>query len=248
MTNDRNIFVRNGWVHCRHVADPKLLSHCREALTRQTLARCQAGARSAFMPVSNLWVDDPVCSDFVHQRHFAAKAAQLLGVEHVRLYHDQAMFSEPGAVATPWHQDAQHWAVSGNRCLTMWMPLVDLDPAMGTLTYASGSQRDGLLGDWPISDRSQQFFATHLAKRNYPVVNAGAMQAGDALFHDGWVIHGAPPNETSRLRAVMTILFVAADTELLTPNYPAQHQALQEWTPGQVPGDKVGSILNSVLI
>jgi ectoine hydroxylase-related dioxygenase (phytanoyl-CoA dioxygenase family) len=245
--NRRAAFLRDGWVIIRGVADAALLAASRDVLTRNALARCAPGGGAAFMPVGNLWREDAACAAFVRQPRFAALAAQLLGVERVRLYHDQAMFSEPGAAATPWHQDAQHWAVPGDRCLTMWMPLVDLDPAMGTLTYASGSQRDGLRGDWPIGDGSQRHFAEHLAQRSYPTRNAGAMAAGDALFHDGWVIHGSPPNATPRLRAVMTVLFVADGTALTELDYPAQREALTCWTPGQRPGDAVGSPLNPLL-
>jgi len=240
-------FQENGWVMLRQVADPALLTRTRDALSREALARCRSGSGAAFMPVGNLWRVDPLCAEFVHHRRFAQIAADLLGVERVRLYHDQAMFSEPGAAATAWHQDAQHWAIPGDRCLTMWLALVDLDPAMGTLTYASGSQREGLLGDWPIGAESQAFFADHLARKTNAQVNAGAMAAGDALFHDGWVIHGSPPNCTPRLRAVMTVLFVADGTPLTAPQYPAQQHALAEWTPGQQAGEAVGSALNPLL-
>ena len=244
MTTD---FQRDGWTLLRAVADQALLARTRDALSREALARCRSGSGAAFMPVGNLWQADPVCAEFTRHPRFAQIAARLLGVERVRLYHDQAMFSEPGAAATPWHQDAQHWAIPGNRCLTMWLPLVDLDPAMGTLTYASGSQRDGLRGDWPIGATSQTFFADHLARKTYAQKNAGAMTAGDALFHDGWVIHGSPPNATPRMRAVMTVLFVADGTRLEAPQYPAQQQALIEWTPGQHAGETVGSALNPLL-
>jgi ectoine hydroxylase-related dioxygenase (phytanoyl-CoA dioxygenase family) len=247
MVSDRARFFQEGWLLLRQVAEPSLLTRTREALSREALARCRSGSGAAFMPVGNLWRVDPLCAEFVRHRRFAQIAADLLGVERVCLYHDQAMFSEPQAAATPWHQDAQHWAIPGDRCLTMWLALVDLEPAMGTLTYASGSQREGLLGDWPIGDGSQRFFAEHLATRPYAQVNAGAMQAGDALFHDGWVIHGSPPNRTPRLRAVMTVLFVADGTRLDSPQYPAQQQALAEWTPGQQAGEAVGSALNPLL-
>lgn len=243
----RTAFHRDGWILLRGVAETVWLSRIREALSRETLARCRTGSGAAFMPVANLWRSDAECAQFAHDPGFARIAAQLLGVERVRLYHDQAMFSEPGAMATPWHQDAQHWAVPGNRCLTMWLPLVDLDPSMGTLTYASGSHRDGLLGDWPIDQAAQRFFADYLESRSYPLVNAGAMAAGDALFHDGWVIHGSPANATARLREVMTVLYVADGTRLEFPRFPAQQQALKDWTPGQDPGEEIGSPLNPQL-
>jgi hypothetical protein len=188
---------------------------------------------------------NPLRRAFTFHAPFADHAVRLLRAP-VRLYHDQAMFTEPGAVPTPWHQDAQHWAVPGDRCLTMWLALRDLDDE-GTLRYASGSQRAGLLGDHPISPASQAHFAPLIAQHGWAVRSAGPMRAGDALFHDGWVIHGAPGNPTADLRAVMTVLFVAADAPLIEPQWPAQADALRTWTPDQRPGELVGSPLNPQL-
>ena len=62
---------------------------------------------------------------------FAGVAAALLGVDGVRLYHDQALFKEPGGGPTPWHQDQVYWPLATDRTITMWMPLVDLPDASG---------------------------------------------------------------------------------------------------------------------
>ncbi|MEJ7661127.1 MAG: phytanoyl-CoA dioxygenase family protein [Hymenobacter sp.] len=91
----------------------------------------------------NLWRADEGVRRFVLARRFARLAADLLGVENVRIYHDQALFKEPGGGPTPWHQDQYYWPVDTTNTITMWMPLVDIDVAMGMLTFASGSHRQG---------------------------------------------------------------------------------------------------------
>ena len=63
----------------------------------------------AFLQVPNLWQRDAVVERFVRAPRFAQVAAALLGVDGVRLYHDQALCKEPGGGYTPWHQDQVYW-------------------------------------------------------------------------------------------------------------------------------------------
>src|SRR5262249_18585095 len=109
----------------------------------------------AFLQTTNLWELDDTVRRFVMARRFARIAAELMGVEGVRLYHDQALFKEPGGGPTPWHQDQYYWPLDTPHTITMWMSLVDASADMGTMTFASGSQRDGYLADLAISDASQ---------------------------------------------------------------------------------------------
>ena len=76
---------------------------------------------------------------------FAKAAAELLGVDGVRLYHDQALFKEPGGGHTPWHQDRSTGRSDTEKTITMWMPLADLDPAVGSMTFATGGTTAGEL-------------------------------------------------------------------------------------------------------
>ena len=62
----------------------------------------------------NLWQKDEAVKRFVFEQQFAQVAADLLGVEKVRLYHDQALFKEPGGGHTPWHQDKGVAPASGD--------------------------------------------------------------------------------------------------------------------------------------
>lgn len=49
----------------------------------------------------------------------------LVGVENVRLSHDQALFKEPGGGHTLGHQDKFYWPLDTDKMITIWMPLVD---------------------------------------------------------------------------------------------------------------------------
>ena len=57
----------------------------------------------------NLWAVDDAVKQFTLAKRFAKIAADLLGVDKVRLYHDQALYKEPGGGFTPWHQDQYYW-------------------------------------------------------------------------------------------------------------------------------------------
>ena len=139
----------------------------------------------------------------------ARVAAELLGVGGVRLYHDQALFKEPGGGPTPWHQDQIYWPFDSDRTITMWMPLVDIPDQVGSMTFASGSQSLGDLGAYDISDASDEAAAETVAARGLTLFTYGALDAGDATFHRGWTLHRAGPNPTTQMREVMTIIWFA---------------------------------------
>ena len=171
----------------------------------------------AFLQVTTLWRRSEGVARFVCSPRFAAVAAALLGVDGVRLYHDQALFKEAGGGHTPWHQDQHYWPLDTDRTITMWMPLVDLPEAVGSMSFASGSHRSGLLEDLPISDESDATYRSMIASRGFSVATHGALRAGDATFHAGWTLHSAGPNPTTSDREVMTIIYYADGARVTEP-------------------------------
>lgn len=202
----------------------------------------------AFLQVMNLWREDEQVAAFVLAERFASVAAQLLGVERVRIYHDQALFKEPGGGFTPWHQDALYWPLDGHRCVTMWMPLVDIVPEMGGLTFATGSHVDGPLSDVTISDASEAHFERVIAERRFPLAAPRAMRAGDATFHSGWTVHKAGGNATDVMRAVMTVIYFADGLVVQQPTNSSQENDLRTWLPGRRPGEPADTAINPVLV
>ena len=202
----------------------------------------------AFLQIINLWIHDDAVRRFVLARRFAKIAADLMGVEGVRLYHDQALFKEAGGGLTPWHQDQYYWPLDTDRTITMWMPLVDVTPEMGVMQFASGSHTSGYLGKFPISDQSQQVFEKFVAEHGFPLSQPQAMAAGDATFHSGWSLHTAFPNTTGNLRKVMTIIYYPDGTRVVEPvEGESRQNDLAAWLPGCKPGGLAASPLNPVV-
>jgi len=198
----------------------------------------------AFLKGLNLWPHDEGVAKFVLARRFGKLAADLMGVGGTRVYHDQALLKEPGGGLTPWHQDQHYWPLVTDNTITMWMPLVDVTPEMGTMHFASGSHVEGYLGDLPISDHSEEVFEQFLRDKGYPVVPGAAMAAGDATFHYGWTLHGAPGNTCSRTREVMTIIWYPDGTIVGPLDNDSRKRDRDRWLPGLEPGDPAASGLN----
>jgi ectoine hydroxylase-related dioxygenase (phytanoyl-CoA dioxygenase family) len=201
----------------------------------------------AFLKGLNLWPKDAGVKRFVLARRFAKIAADLLGVAGVRVYHDQALLKETGGGLTPWHQDQHYWPLATDHTLTMWMPLVDVTPEMGTMHFASGSHRSGYLGDLPISDESEAKFEEFIRARGYPKVHGVSMAAGDATFHYGWTLHGAPGNSSHRTREVMTIIWYPDGTRVGPLDNANRLRDRDRWLPGLQPGDLAASELNPLV-
>src|SRR3990172_5838134 len=77
-----------------------------------------------FTQVTNVWRKNEDVRRFVFSRRLARIAAELMGVNGVRLYHDQALIKEPRGKQTPWHQDYYYWPLDTQHTVTMWIPLL----------------------------------------------------------------------------------------------------------------------------
>ncbi|MES2276422.1 MAG: phytanoyl-CoA dioxygenase family protein [Bacteroidota bacterium] len=202
----------------------------------------------AFLQIMNLWRDDADTRKFVLAKRLGKIAADLLGVENVRIYHDQALFKEAGGGPTPWHQDQYYWPIDNDKTITMWMPLIDIDVQMGMLTFASGSFTKGAVFDFEISDESENLFDKYVADNGFDITRAEVMQAGDATWHRGFTIHKAPGNYSDTMREVMTIIYVADGSRVAPPINQWQHNDLEKWLMNKPVGELINSELNPVVL
>ncbi len=197
----------------------------------------------AFLQATNLWTVDASVRAFVHSPRCARVASELLQVDGVRLYHDQALVKEAHGGPTPWHQDQGYWPLDTDRTITLWMPLVDLPAEVGSMTFADGSHLLGDLRGPAISEESQLTFAELIEARGLSTRTHGALAAGDATFHAGWTLHAAGPNPTDDDRPVMTVIYVADGVRVTAPT-AQQELDLALWAPGAAPGDLLATDLN----
>jgi len=191
----------------------------------------------AFLQLTNVWRVTEAARRFVFAPRFAKVAADLLGVDGVRLYHDQALFKEPGGGPTPWHQDQVYWPLDTRATITMWMPLVDVPAEVGSMTFATGSHRGGDLQAYDISDASDAAVAQLLEERSLSLTTYGALAAGDATFHAGWMLHRADANPTGAMREVMTVIYYADGARATQPANRYQEFDLQFWLKETGPGE-----------
>lgn len=202
----------------------------------------------AFLQIMNLWRNDANVKKFVMAKRFAKLAADLLGVENVRIYHDQALFKEPGGGPTPWHQDQYYWPIDTMNTVTMWMPLVDINVDMGMLTFASGSHKKGRIFNFEISDESEKAYADYVSDQDFPITRATEMKAGDATWHYGFTIHNAPGNHSSSMREVMTIIYLADGARVHEPQNSWQKNDLATWMMNTPVGEKIDTELNPLVL
>jgi len=202
----------------------------------------------AFLQIMNLWEVDRQVRKFTLAKRFAKIAATLLGVQNVRLYHDQALYKEPGGGFTPWHQDQYYWPLSTTNTVTMWMPLIDINEEMGMLTFASQSHTGGFVENVAISDESEALLEKHIKDKGFTITRATSMQAGDATWHYGWTLHNAPGNLSKVTREVMTIIYFADGATVTEPKNEHQEADRQRWLGGLEPGAAAASALNPLLL
>ncbi|MEO6001320.1 MAG: phytanoyl-CoA dioxygenase family protein [Chitinophagaceae bacterium] len=245
-------FRRNGHTLIPHVLSAEEVEAFRpvilEAAENKNTERRKLEERDtygkAFLQIMNLWQSNENVKQFTLAKRFGKIAADLLGVDNVRIYHDQALFKEPGGGPTPWHQDQYYWPVDTYNTVTMWMPLVDINDGMGMLTFATGSHKKGNVFDFEISDESEQQFDKYVKEKALKISRPSHMKAGDATFHYGFTIHNAPGNESTKMREVMTIIYIADGARITAPKNEYQEADHRTWIKSLPIGSLVASALN----
>ncbi len=248
-------YRENGHVLVRGIASTEEIAQWGPVIKDVTLAHSDEDrsieqdetVRDAIMQIQNLWLLDECVREFVFAPRFARVAADLLGVDALRIYHDQAVFKPAGGANTPFHQDQYFFPLDGDEIVTMWIPLVPITAEMGSMTFASGSHQLGSLGDLALSDTSERYFQDLVQEKGIPLHNHGAMALGDATFHGGWTLHTAPPNPTPHLRAVMTVIWYADGLRGIEPQHHWHEKDYAKWLPGVAPGDLAASDINPVV-
>ncbi len=203
-------------------------------------------SKGAVLQIIDMHKLDDAFARILHKPAILDMVEGILGTPDIRLYHDQALFKEGSGGFTPWHQDQHYWPLDTDKTITMWMPLIDITPDMGPMTFVSESNRGGYLAPLQISDESEDYFERLVRERGWRTSESTFMAAGDATFHTGWTLHRASPNTTGKMREVMTIIYYADGTRV-SPIHAGNEADLKRWLPGAREGDRAASPLNPLL-
>lgn len=250
----RDRFDTNGFVRLPKVLgvetiaayEPEITSKVIELNTMHLPMEERSTYSKAFLQIESLWRHSEVVRELVFSTRLARIAAELMGVDGVRLYHDQALYKEPGGGITPFHADQYYWPFSSTKTCTVWVPLQDTPLAMGPLSFSVGSHRFNFGRDLGISDHSEDVLQKALTEQGFPL-SQEPYALGDVSYHAGWTFHRAEPNTTDIPRRVMTIIYMDADIVIHEPVNDAQRNDLASQMPGAKPGDVPNTPMNPVL-
>lgn len=167
------------------------------------------------MKINNAWWINKTISSLVHSSVIGKIAADLLGTDEIRIWHDQAILkpalgdknSTEKSGNIGWHQDYGYWQVSNNpNMITAWIPLQDVGTENGSLRTITGSHKWGLIPGSaeffnPDLDGLKDKFSKHGDWTDEPSI----MKAGQVAFHHALTFHGSGPNLSPDHRLAIAI-------------------------------------------
>jgi ectoine hydroxylase-related dioxygenase (phytanoyl-CoA dioxygenase family) len=200
----------------------------------------------AFLQLFNLWTENPLVKDLILSQRLGQIAADLMQVNGVRLYHDQALFKEGGGGITPWHADQYYWPLATDKTVTAWIPLQATPLEMGPLEFSAGSHAIVEGRELEIGDQSEAVMQKKLRVTDFEHV-IEPFDIGEISFHSGWIFHRAGANTTQDMRKVMTIIYMDKDMLLKQPDNANQENDWKTWCPGAQIGEIIDTPLNPVI-
>ena len=172
--------------------------------------------------LQSLWKHSETVRKYAAHRKKVRIAAALLGTDRVQMLSDMVIHKPPGqgkSRGTFWHQDYLSHPNSIPE-VTAWLPLDEVKCAHGCMQYIPGSHLRGALApEGPDSKEIYEQKGIDFATAEYI-----EMEAGDVLFHHGWVLHNSDPNATDSPRRVYINRYIPAEAVYRTVpgrDYPA---------------------------
>ena len=161
----------------------------------------------SFIQCINLWEDSAEVRPLTFHPIICETAARLLGVDAIRLWHDQALYKEAGGRLTDPHQDQPYWPMNETDTITAWIPFDGSTHATGCMGYIPGSHAVGLREFVNIFKPEDALEVLKMPEiKDTPPVWVEVPRGGVA-FHHGLTVHMAKANSSAATRRVHTMIF-----------------------------------------
>ena len=195
--------------------------------------------RGELRKIDQAWWADATIASVVTSGVLGQMAAELLGVDTIRLWHDQLLWKPPGGGregVVGWHQDRAYWTASSTSdMVTAWVALDDVTADMGAMRFVPGSHRWGR-----VVDGNAFFEKDHESQRARARLPDGAewredlveVQAGQATFHHCKTLHGSAANISDRPRISLAVHLISGDARRV-PGQVASEQRLRRCSRGR---------------
>ena len=240
-------FRRDGFVVIPDLLSDAELERFGAAVDRAVALRAQGDNRKleeksayeqSFRQCMNLWEDNPDVLPLTFHPKISEVATRLIGVPALRLWHDQALYKEPGGRYTEPHQDQPYWPMDEVDTLSAWIPFEGSTRTNGCMAYVPGSHLIGV----------RKFVNIFTADEKVKILEEPKIAAippvyievprGSVAFHHGLTVHLAMANTSDRTRRVHTMIYFRDGA---TRTKPFVHPSVDR------PGIKVGEAIDSDL-
>jgi ectoine hydroxylase-related dioxygenase (phytanoyl-CoA dioxygenase family) len=210
-------FRRDGFVLVHELLCPEELEQYGAAVDAAVAMRSAHDTRAlaeksryeqSFIQCQNLWEDCPEVRPLTFHPAITSVATQLLGVDAIRLWHDQALYKEAGGRDTDPHQDQPYWPIAEANTITAWIPFDGSTVENGAMAYLPGSHLIGLRTYVNIFTGPSE---NVLARDELHAIEPLTLEvpAGSVAFHHGLTFHLAGANRTESVRRVHTAIYFA---------------------------------------
>jgi len=177
----------------------------------RTLAQ-KSRYEQSFTQCQNLWEDSEGVRPLTFHPLLAETAARLLGVGAVRLWHDQALYKEPGGRETDPHQDQPYWPIVETNTITAWIPFDGSTLETGAMGYLPGSHRLGVREFVNIfTGDGDEGGGGVLGREELAGIEPVFVEVppGAVAYHHSLTFHLAGANHTGTVRRVHTVIYFA---------------------------------------
>ena len=247
-------YEQHRFIKLKQVLNAETIAFFNEVISEQVAAMNQEQSAleerstygKAFLQLFNLWRENSLIKELVFSKRLGQLASELMQVNGVRLYHDQALFKEAGGGITPWHADQYYWPLSSDKTVTAWIPLQATPLEMGPLEFSAGSHAIVEGRELEIGDESEEKIQNTLRVTDFKHI-IEAFDIGEISFHSGWIFHRAGANSTDQMRKVMTVIYMDKDMVLKAPDNANQENDWKTWCPGAQIGAVIQTPLNELI-
>ena len=253
-------FHRDGYLRFRSVIDDATVHTLRDALDgvirdeqsrgedsdrppefayghdRKATATAERPARAIHQFI-NMWKISPEFREVLNNPLIAGAIRDLMGVEHIRLWHDQVISKPPGDNGHfACHHDFYFWPLDRPAMITGWLALDDATPANGCMHVVPGSHRDPRfqpadcdladdinLSPAPLGPGEPASLYTDVRTWRPEQAMPVPLKAGECMFHHCLNYHLTPQNTTDRQRRAFVMIFMPDGTRYChaqSPHHP----------------------------
>jgi ectoine hydroxylase-related dioxygenase (phytanoyl-CoA dioxygenase family) len=155
----------------------------------------------------NIWMTSAPARSLVLDERLGRIAADLAGVDGMRIWLDQALVKEPYANPTAFHLDVPYWSFRSDQALTIWIALGDATLQNGCMCYIPGSHHLRRYDNIQIGKEIGSLFEVYPEWGDLEPVPC-PVRAGGAVVHNGLTAHAAGANMSPRRRFAVTIAYM----------------------------------------